>query len=172
MLFRSAAAQGAGETMTNPPTLLKNYLGAPNPGQSLVAATVGWQFQSGLTETRGWSVSGTAAHMTKRNALVELQAASNFASYRATSAVPFTTAEDNQNAQLMYLEPIRPHFSWLAGAGWRRDAILQLSRRLWGEVGAGGTVVDSKKAYLLLGGSFSLGRERRRAARAASLAGG
>lgn len=157
----SAAGQDEAQTMTNPPTLLKQYLTAPKPGQSLISGTAGIQLQSGLTETRGWSASATFAHTTAKHALAEVQVATNFASYRATNQNPFTTVENNQNALFTYMQPVARHFSWLGGAGWRRDAILQLSSRWWAEGGAGITLVNSKRAYLLVGGSFALGRERR-----------
>jgi hypothetical protein len=156
-----AAAQDQAESMTNPPTLLKESLAAPKPGDSTISATAGLQIQNGITGTRGWTFTGQAAHTTSRHALVQFQAASNYASYRATKNDDYAKVEDNQNALFTYLHPRGPRFSWLGGAGWKRDAILAIDYRWWGEAGAGVTLRNDKKTYLLVGASVAGGRERR-----------
>lgn len=156
-----ASAQEAPPTMTNPPTLLKEAQAAPKPGESVFSATAGLQLQGGRTGTRGWTLSGLAAHSTEKRALAQLQIDTSYGSYRAAPGSAYTTVEDNQSALFMYLRPVGPRFSWLASAGWRRDTILQLSHRWWGEGGAGVTLLDHKKAYLLVGASLAGGQERR-----------
>ena len=156
-----AAAQDASQNMINPPALLKAYLTAPKPGQSLFSASGGLQFESGLTNTRGWSLSGLVAHTWANHALAQFQVATNYASYGAASSGPYTTITDNQNAFFWYMHPVKTRYSWLGGAGWRRDTILALNYRWWGEGGAGVTLVNSPKVYAMVGGSFSGGRERR-----------
>ena len=155
-----AQSPGASESSTTP-ALAQELSSAPIPGQGGVSVTAGFNVQSGRTETKGWSLDGIIAHTTKKKLLLRFDAETNYADYKATATTPFFKAEDNHLLTMLALRPIRPHLSWLAIGGWRRDMVLQLEYRYWVEPGLGWHVIEKPRVNLLLAGMFAIGTEHR-----------
>lgn len=152
LMASSAAAQ----------TLVTELDAAPRAGQSGFTGTVGASLQQGAAETRGWTVGLTGAHTTSAHALVRVDFTSNYADYRRTSSDPYLNVSNNELAKFTYLHPLPHRLGLLGLASWRRDEILQLDYRAEAEAGLGATLVESKDAYLMVGGSFSVGRQSRK----------
>jgi len=158
LMASPAAAQSLVPTTS---TLVSEVDAAPRAGQSGFTGTLGASLQQGAAETRGWTVSFTGAHTTDAHALVRLDFTSNYADYRRTSSDPYSNVSNNELAKFTYLHPLPHRLALLGLASWRRDQILQLDYRAEAEAGIGATLVEAKDAYLVIGGSFSVGRESR-----------
>lgn len=157
-----AAAQtpGASESSTGP-SLAQDLASAPRPGESGIEATIGGQLQTGRTETKGLAVNGIFAHTTTKRSLWRVDVETNYAWYRPTADSPSYVAEDNQQANVIYMHPLKPRV-WVLGLGsWRRDTILGLNYRVAAEGGIGVEAIATKRATLFLGGGFAAGKEDR-----------
>lgn len=154
-----AGAQTSGAP--SQPQLLQELTAVPQPGQSGVSATAGVKLQDGRTETKGWSVSGFAAHTTERGHLFRLDVVATQAHFRPAMGRPFQEVEDKQLGTLTYMKHLGSRFSAFGIAGWRRDQILGLKHRVWARAGIGVRAIEHKKAQLFVGPSFALGDESR-----------
>lgn len=146
---------------TSQPTLAQEWSEAPKPGQTSVTASVGGQIQQGRTGTESLGVNGVAAHTTEQHQLLRFDVTTVYANYRPAEGQPYVLVENNQLATFTYLQPHGEKVRLFGMAGWRRDTILELDYRAWGEVGAGTLVFAKGNANAFVGGSFSVGGERR-----------
>jgi hypothetical protein len=156
-----AQSPGASESSTGP-SLAQDLASAPRPGESGLEATIGGQLQTGRTETKGLAVNGIWAHTTTKHSLWRVDVETNYAWYRPTEDSPSYVAEDNQQANLIYMHPLKPRVWLLGTGGWRRDAILGLNYRVAAEAGIGVDAIATKRATLFLGTGFAAGKEDRK----------
>ena len=154
-----AAAQSPPDT--GQPTLAQELSTAPKPGQTSATASVGGQIQDGRTGTESLGVNGMVAHTTEQNQLLRFDLTTVYAKYRPAEGQPYFVVENNQLATFTYMQPHGEKIRFFGMAGWRRDTILELDYRAWGEGGAGTLVFAKGTASAFVGGSFSAGEERR-----------
>jgi hypothetical protein len=150
-------------TGTDPSTtpMIQSLTSAPTPGKGSVSLTGGASFTSTSSQTLGWQVSSVADYTTAQRWLMRLDYVSNYASYGAAPGAARVKISDNHFVSGTFLHRIRTGVSLIAIAGWRRDTIMQLNRRVWGEGGIGFHLVEGKKINMVVAPTFALGREHR-----------
>ncbi|MEW5983030.1 MAG: DUF481 domain-containing protein [Acidobacteriota bacterium] len=157
-----AHAQGAGPVgPAGGATLVQQVQTAPPPGVTAVRATIGATWLSGQTNTVGVSASGFVAYSTKRMELFRVDVSTSYAKFKPYAKGPSFVVADSNRISFTYFKPARPRVSFFSTGGWRRDVILGLNRRVWGEAGLGYNAIFNQRANLIFGASAAIGMESR-----------
>jgi hypothetical protein len=157
-----ARAQGSGITgPTGGTTLVQQVLEAPPAGTSVVSALIGANWMSGQTNTTGITASGFFAHSTKRQELLRLDAGISYAKFKPYAGGPSYVIQDNNRVVLTFFKQLAPKLNFISLGGYRRDVILALDNRVWGEAGLGSMLFFNKYFNLLVGASAGVGYEAR-----------
>jgi hypothetical protein len=157
-----ARAQGVGPSgPSGGATLVQQVLSAPPPGTSNLSAVVGVSWMSGQSNTAGINASGFFAHSTKRQELLRLDGSVGYAKFKLAAKGPSFTVANNNRATFTFFKQVAPRLNFITVGGYRRDVILALDHRVWGEAGHGSMVIMNKYINVLLGASAAVGHEAR-----------
>lgn len=161
-----AAAQAQGSATPPQPNTVAELTAAPPPGHHAISLTAAAQIKDGRTETRGIALDGWAAYTSHRNQMWRFDAALARNEIRASPTARRQVIEDNHEFSLTFTHPLRSRLDLLTRGVWKRDAPLNLDRRVLGLAGLSLHALKTRAAQLTIAPVVAAGRQRSKLAHA------
>jgi len=155
-LFPQAVQAQSGEAQLGESSLLAS---APAAGTSASSITVGLQVNDGRTETRGYSLDATWAHMSMSETLIRFDGTLKRAGYRPAESEDRITVDDTQSLSASLVRPLSSSFALLGEASWKRDAPVMLDHRILLQAGLGINLTRGETLRMTLGPTVGIGRQ-------------
>lgn len=158
----SALAQspGASESLAEP-TTAQMISSSPQPGERGVQGTLGFQWQEGSTNTRGFSINFIGAHTLRNRDLARFDIEYERAQFKPEKATEYVTVENQLKLQQVYLKMLPHRWALMGAAHYRRDTVIKLDYRTSVDLGIGSQFIDHHRVKVLAGATYGFGRQRR-----------
>jgi hypothetical protein len=131
-------------TITVDSTVANLLVNRPAPGSWKVVGDVGFKFEDGRTDTRGYSLALAATHVSSANVLWRTEAHWQRAEVRPQPTSPRFVIDDTRFLSLSGTRPVHERIGVMGMVSWRQDLPLKLDHRTMAQVGPAFTLAEGR----------------------------